>query len=106
MSKVNWTDGAILTVSIASLDGGFARIGSAQVALSDDRSFLGEIHRDLVEMLPNLSVHPGQPPGQGWIRVGIGGAFSELHVLLRQLPPGTDLILGQRAVELLSAAAG
>ena len=104
MEKVNWTDGTVLTVSIAPLGGGVARIGSAQVDLSDDRSFLSEIHRDLVEMLPNLSVHPGQPPGQGWIRAGIGGASSELHVLLRRLPPGTDLVLGRRAMELLAAA--
>ena len=102
MGKVNWADGAVLTASIAPLDGGVARIGSALVDLADDRSFLSEIHRDLVEMLPNLSVHPGQPPGQGWIRVGIGGASSELHVLLRLLPSGTDLILGLRAMELLA----
>jgi len=91
VEKVNWTDGTVLTVSIAPLGGGVARIGSAQVDLSDDRSFLSEIH-------------PGQPPGQGWIRAGIGGASSELHVLLRRLPPGTDLVLGRRAMELLAAA--
>jgi hypothetical protein len=104
--RVNWTDGAVLTVAIGPLGGGVSRIASALLDLTDDRSFLSESHRDLVEMLPNLSIHPKQPPGQGWIRVGGGGASCELHVLLRPLPAGTDLVLGQCAMELLAAAAG
>lgn len=104
MVKVNWTDGAVLTVAIGPLGGGITRIASARLELTDDRSFLAEAHRDLVEMLPNLSIYPDQPPGQGWIWAGVGGASCELHVLLCPLPPGTDLVLGQCAKELLAAA--
>jgi hypothetical protein len=103
--KANWSDGAALTVAIGPRGGsGITRIASALLDLADDRSFLSEAHRDLVEMVPNLSVHPEQPPDQGWIRVGTSGGFSELHVLLRPLPPGIDLMLGQCAMELLAAA--
>jgi len=103
--KVDWTDGAIVTVAIASFGGGGgARIGTAQVDLTDDRSYLSEAHRDLVEMLPNLSVNPDQLPDQGWIRVGAGDGACELHVLLRPLPPKSDLVLGRCAVELLAWA--
>jgi len=104
--ELNWTDGAVLTVVIGAPGGGITRIASARLDLTDDRSFLAAAHRDLVEMLPNLSIHPEQPPGQGWIRVGVGGASCELHVLLRPLPPGTDLVLGQCAKELLAAGDG
>ncbi len=104
MVKPNWSDGAVLTVVIGPLDGGVTRIASARLALTDDRSFLAEAHRDLVEMLPNLSINPGQVPGHGWIRVGVGAASRELNVLLRPLPVGIDLVLGQCAKELLTAS--
>jgi len=55
----------------------------------------------------------GRPPGrgcrrngQGWIRIGIGAASCELHVVLKRLPSSTDLVLGQCAAELLTAAVG
>lgn len=105
MGLANWTDGAVLTVSIDRLAGGAARAGSARVDLSDDRSFLSEAHRDLVDMLPNLSVHPDQTPDQGWIRIGIDGIEIELHVLLRALPPATDLVLGVCAADLFAGDA-
>ena len=102
--KVNWTVGATVTVAIGPLGDGVGRIATARLDLTDDRSFLSDAHRDLVETLPNLSIHPEQPPGQGWIRVGAGGVSCELHVLLRALPPSIDLILGQCAAERLSTA--
>jgi hypothetical protein len=103
--RVNWANGTALTMAIGPLGDGIARIASAVLDLTDDRTFLSERHRDLVEMLPNLSIHAEQAPTQGWIRVGVGGASCELHVLLRPLPLGTDLVLGRCATELLAAAA-
>ena len=104
--KVNWADGAVLTVTIDTIGRSAKRTLSARFDLSDDRSFLSVKHRDLVERLPNLSIHPGQPTGQGWIRVGIGAASCELHVVLKRLPSSTDLVLGQCAAELLTTAIG
>ncbi len=103
--KVDWTDGATVTVVIGMRGAGFTRIVSARLDLADDRSFLADRHRDLVETLPNLSIHPGQPPNQGWISVGVGGGgATELHVLLQPLAASVDLILGRCAVEILSAS--
>lgn len=105
MAKVNWADGTVLTVTIGPVASPVARTLSARFDLTDDRSFLSEAHRDFVDALPNLSIHPGLPAAQGWIRVGIGAAARELHVVLKPLPPPIGLVLGQCAAELLSAAA-
>ena len=105
MAKLSWTDGAAATVAIGARGASLTRIVSARVDLTDDRSFLDERHRDLVETLPNLSGDPDHAPAQGWIQAGTGAGSCELHVLLRSLPPGVDLVLGRCAVELLSAAA-
>lgn len=105
MAKVNWADGTVLTVTIGRVGRTVVRTLSARFDLTDDRSFLSDAHRDLVDALPNLSIHPGQPAAQGWIRVGIGAAAREIHVVLKPLPPPTGLVLGQCAAEMLSAAA-
>jgi hypothetical protein len=106
MVKVSWADGTILTVTIGAIGRPATRTLSARVDLTDDRSFLSDAHRDLVDALPTLSIHPGQPAGQGRIRVGVGAAACEIHVVLKPLPLPTGLVLGQCAAELLSAAAG
>jgi hypothetical protein len=90
-------------MAIGPLGDGIVRIASAFLDLTDDRTFLSAPSgsgRDAAQ--------PVDPCGAGAdprrIRAGVGGASCELHVLLRPLPVGTDLVLGQCAMELLAAA--
>jgi hypothetical protein len=106
MVEISWADGTILTATIGAIGRPATRTLSARLDLTDDRSYLSDAHRDLVDMLPNLSIHPGQPASHGWIRVGVGAAACEIHVVLQTAPPAAELVLGLCAVELLTAATG
>lgn len=77
----------------------------AQVDLSDDRSFLSIRHRDLVDLVPDLSIARSEAAGQGWIWVGGEQTSCEIHVVLEALPSALDLILGRCALELIDVAA-
>jgi hypothetical protein len=105
VEKVEWTDGTALMATISPIGRVTPRTIQVLLDLSDDRSFLSERHRDLIEQLPNLSIHPGQPTGQGWVRLGAGAGSREIHVVLRFLPAGLDLVLGQCAAEFFGAPA-
>ncbi|WP_189048836.1 hypothetical protein [Aliidongia dinghuensis] len=110
MGKATPTDGQFLTLAASRFataghrtDGGVRKL-YARVDLSDDRSFLSSNHRDLVDIVPGLSIHR-DAAGQGWVWIGANQSCCEIHVVLERLPPSIDLILGRCALELIQAAA-
>jgi len=76
----------------------------ARVDLSDDRSFLANRYRGLVELMPDLSIPRRSGAGQGSIRIGVEQSACEIHVVLAPLPVSIDLILGRCALELMEDA--
>ncbi len=112
MAGATPTDGQFVTLTAGQFaaavrrpDGAHRKL-LARVDLSDDRSFLSERHRDLVDMVPGLSVRRGELAGQGWIWVATDQSSCEIHIVLARLPASIDLMLGRCALELIDSASG
>jgi hypothetical protein len=109
--KATPTDGQFVTLRVGQFAAAVRRSDDAgrkllaRVDLSDDRSFLSERHRDLVDMVAGLSVRRGEMAGQGWVWIAADHSVCEIHVVLARLPPSIDLMLGRCALELVGAAA-